>query len=133
MERAALIGGVMMKKVPTDKNFSVRGEVLKRMIEEDKAAGLIPFFVRQKPTMASDQWPVYSMYNVTSTSSESSGLRQCLDSQCDLRARVLQVCATLGTTPSCAFDCITEMGPICESALEQIESFSHTVCGFYRP
>lgn len=46
MERAALIGGVAMKKIPTDKKFSVRGDVLKKMIEEDKAAGLIPFFVR---------------------------------------------------------------------------------------
>lgn len=47
VERAALIGGVVMKKVPTDKKYAVRGEALKRMIEEDKAAGLIPFFVRQ--------------------------------------------------------------------------------------
>lgn len=48
VERAALIGGVVMKKVPTDKKFAVRGEALKKMIEEDKAAGLIPFFVRQQ-------------------------------------------------------------------------------------
>lgn len=60
MERAALIGGVVMKKVPTDKKFAVRGEALKKMIEEDKAAGLIPFFVRQQSVRftATDQWPV---------------------------------------------------------------------------
>lgn len=28
---------------------------------------------------------------------------------------LLQFCATLGTTPSCAFDHITELGPICKS------------------
>lgn len=48
MERAALIGGVVMRKVPTDKKFAVRGEALKKIIEEDKAAGLIPFYVRQQ-------------------------------------------------------------------------------------
>uniref|UniRef100_A0A8C7XGN9 Aromatic-L-amino-acid decarboxylase n=1 Tax=Oryzias sinensis TaxID=183150 RepID=A0A8C7XGN9_9TELE len=58
VERAALIGAVMMKKVPTDSLYAVRGEMLKKILEEDKAAGLIPFYF----------------------------------------------CATLGTTPSCAFD-----------------------------
>lgn len=47
VERAALIGGVMMKKVPTDNSYAVRGENLQKMIDEDKAAGLIPFYVRQ--------------------------------------------------------------------------------------
>uniref|UniRef100_A0A3B5BD52 Aromatic-L-amino-acid decarboxylase n=1 Tax=Stegastes partitus TaxID=144197 RepID=A0A3B5BD52_9TELE len=70
VERAALIGGVMMKKVPTDNNYAVRGEMLKGIMEKDKAAGLIPFYF----------------------------------------------CATLGTTPSCAFDHITELGPLCESS-----------------
>lgn len=48
VERAALIGGVMMKKVPTDNSYAVRGEALQKMIDEDKAAGLIPFYVRQQ-------------------------------------------------------------------------------------
>lgn len=47
MERAALIGAVMMKKVPTDNLYAVRGEMLKKILEEDKAAGLIPFYVIQ--------------------------------------------------------------------------------------
>lgn len=47
MERAALIGAVMMKKVPTDNLYGVREEMLKKMVEEDKAAGLIPFYVIQ--------------------------------------------------------------------------------------
>ncbi|XP_058502762.1 aromatic-L-amino-acid decarboxylase [Solea solea] len=67
VERAALIGGVMIRKVPTDDTYAVRKDMLKKMMEEDKAAGLIPFYF----------------------------------------------CATLGTTPSCAFDHITELGPIC--------------------
>uniref|UniRef100_A0AAX7VKK9 Aromatic-L-amino-acid decarboxylase n=1 Tax=Astatotilapia calliptera TaxID=8154 RepID=A0AAX7VKK9_ASTCA len=69
VERAALIGAVMMRKVPTDNRYAVRREMLKKMVEEDKAAGLIPFYF----------------------------------------------CATLGTTPSCAFDHLTELGPLCES------------------
>uniref|UniRef100_A0A671XC76 Aromatic-L-amino-acid decarboxylase n=1 Tax=Sparus aurata TaxID=8175 RepID=A0A671XC76_SPAAU len=44
VERAALIGGVMMRKVPTDNSYAVGGDMLKKMVEEDKAAGLIPFY-----------------------------------------------------------------------------------------
>ncbi|KAM9309276.1 aromatic-L-amino-acid decarboxylase-like [Pholidichthys leucotaenia] len=66
--RAGLVSQVKMKTVPTDNHYAVRGAMLKTMVEEDKAAGLIPFYL----------------------------------------------CATLGTTPSCAFDYITELGPICE-------------------
>ncbi|MGH0165925.1 UNVERIFIED_CONTAM: hypothetical protein FKN15_050056 [Acipenser sinensis] len=69
VERAGLIGGVKMKKIASDTKFSVGGEALRKVIEEDKAAGLIPFYC----------------------------------------------CATLGTTPSCAFDNIMEIGPICNS------------------
>lgn len=46
MERAALIGAVMMRKVPTDEHYAVREEMLRKMVEEDKAAGLIPFYVK---------------------------------------------------------------------------------------
>lgn len=45
VERAGLIGGVAMKKLPTDSKFAVRGDALRNAIEEDKAAGLIPFYV----------------------------------------------------------------------------------------
>lgn len=45
MERAGLIGGVRMKKIISDDKFSVRGDALRRVIEEDRATGLIPFFV----------------------------------------------------------------------------------------
>lgn len=53
-----------MKKVSTDKNFAVRGETLKKMIEEDKAAGLIPFFVSQK-SLLPVSWPqIDSQYSL---------------------------------------------------------------------
>lgn len=45
MERAGLIGSMRMHKVPTDEKFAVRGEALRRIIEEDKKAGLIPTYV----------------------------------------------------------------------------------------
>ena len=34
-----------MAKLPSDKNFSLRGETLQAAVDKDKAAGLIPFFV----------------------------------------------------------------------------------------
>lgn len=48
VERAALIGGVMIKMVPTDGSYAVRGAALQKMVDEDKAAGLIPFYVRSQ-------------------------------------------------------------------------------------
>ncbi|XP_063778694.1 aromatic-L-amino-acid decarboxylase isoform X2 [Pseudophryne corroboree] len=69
VERAGLISGVIMKKVRSDENFAFRGLALKKVLEEDKAKGLIPVFV----------------------------------------------CATLGTTVSCSFDNLVELGPICNA------------------
>lgn len=51
VERAGLIGGVNMKKLPTDGKFAVRGEEMRKAIEEDKAAGLIPFYVSRKANL----------------------------------------------------------------------------------
>ncbi|KAF7659401.1 hypothetical protein LDENG_00297890 [Lucifuga dentata] len=92
VERAGLIGGVMMRKVPTDDKYAVRGQTLKKMVEEDKAAGLIPFYF----------------------------------------------CATLGTTPSCAFDDITELGPLCNEEnvwmhIDAAYAGSAFICPEFRP
>uniref|UniRef100_A0A8D2AV92 Histidine decarboxylase n=1 Tax=Sciurus vulgaris TaxID=55149 RepID=A0A8D2AV92_SCIVU len=67
VEKAGLISLVKMKFLPVDDDFSLRGEVLQKAIEEDKQQGLVPVFV----------------------------------------------CATLGTTGVCAFDCLSELGPVC--------------------
>ncbi|XP_050822592.1 histidine decarboxylase [Gopherus flavomarginatus] len=67
VEKAGLIALVKMKFLPVDENFALRGEALKKAIEEDRNQGLVPVFV----------------------------------------------CATLGTTGVCAFDCLSELGPIC--------------------
>ncbi|XP_023974077.1 histidine decarboxylase isoform X2 [Physeter macrocephalus] len=67
VEKAGLISLVKMKFLPVDDNFSLRGEVLQKAIEEDREQGLVPVFV----------------------------------------------CATLGTTGVCAFDRLSELGPIC--------------------
>ncbi|KAF5925433.1 hypothetical protein HPG69_001879 [Diceros bicornis minor] len=69
VEKAGLISLVKMRFLPVDDNFSLRGDALKKAIEEDKERGLVPVFV----------------------------------------------CATLGTTGVCAFDCLSELGPICAS------------------
>ncbi|XP_071401756.1 aromatic-L-amino-acid decarboxylase [Centroberyx affinis] len=92
VERAGLIGGVRMKKVPTDDSYSIKGAMLKKMMEEDKAAGLIPFYL----------------------------------------------CATLGTTPSCAFDHISELGPICNAEkiwmhIDAAYAGSAFICPEFRP
>lgn len=44
-----------MRKVPTDNSYAVGGDMLKKMVEEDKAAGLIPFYVRQRQKISSYQ------------------------------------------------------------------------------
>ena len=55
VERAGLIGGMRMRKVPTDEKFAIGGEALRRIIEEDKKAGLIPSFVsEQEFSLAAD-------------------------------------------------------------------------------
>ncbi|VTJ73729.1 Hypothetical predicted protein [Marmota monax] len=45
VERAGLIGGVQMKAIPSDGKFAMRASALQEALEQDKAAGLIPFFV----------------------------------------------------------------------------------------
>ncbi|KTF92833.1 hypothetical protein cypCar_00014713 [Cyprinus carpio] len=49
-----------------------------------------------------------------------------------------QFCATLGTTPSCAFDCITELGPICNAEkiwmhIDAAYAGSAFICPEFRP
>lgn len=44
-EKAAMIALVKLRILDTDENFSLRGEPLKKAMEEDKANGLVPFFV----------------------------------------------------------------------------------------
>ncbi|XP_068437301.1 aromatic-L-amino-acid decarboxylase [Clinocottus analis] len=92
VERASLIAEVTMRKVPTDGTYAVRGSMLKKMLEEDKAAGLVPFYF----------------------------------------------CATLGTTPSLAFDRITELGPICNEEnvwmhIDAAYAGSAFICPEFRP
>ncbi|KAM6178292.1 aromatic-L-amino-acid decarboxylase [Rhynchocyon petersi] len=45
VERAGLIGGVKLRTIPSDSKFAMRGSALQEVLERDKAAGLIPFFV----------------------------------------------------------------------------------------
>ncbi|TRY99205.1 hypothetical protein DNTS_028954 [Danionella cerebrum] len=92
VERAGLIGGVRMKKIPTDNKFAVRGQALSKMLREDRDAGLMPFFL----------------------------------------------CATLGTTASCAFDYITELGPLCKAEkiwmhIDAAYAGSAFICPEFRP
>jgi len=67
VERAAMLGGVIVRLLPTDEHFSLRGETLEKAIAQDLANGNIPFYV----------------------------------------------VATLGTTSSCAFDDLAELGQVC--------------------
>ncbi|KAK7473657.1 hypothetical protein BaRGS_00035135 [Batillaria attramentaria] len=93
VHRSGLLAEVRMRKLESDDQFCLRGETLRRAIEEDKAKGYIPFFVI--------------------------------------------VCATLGTTGSCAFDNIKELGPICQKEdiwlhIDAAYAGSAFVCPEYR-
>nr|XP_023669628.1 histidine decarboxylase [Paramormyrops kingsleyae] len=67
VEKAGLISLVKIRFLPTDEQFSLRGETLQTAIEEDRRKGLVPVLL----------------------------------------------CATLGTTGVCSFDCLSELGPVC--------------------
>lgn len=68
IEKAGILAAVPMRLLPTDEKCALRGATLRKAIEEDVAAGLIP----------------------------------------------CAVLATLGTTPTCAFDNLSELGPVCQ-------------------
>ncbi|XP_070158303.1 aromatic-L-amino-acid decarboxylase [Polyergus mexicanus] len=68
VEKAGILGSMLMNLLPVDKKCSLRGETLKKAIQEDLEKGLIPCYV----------------------------------------------VATLGTTGTCAFDNLDEIGPICK-------------------
>uniref|UniRef100_A0A8C4NDD3 Aromatic-L-amino-acid decarboxylase n=1 Tax=Eptatretus burgeri TaxID=7764 RepID=A0A8C4NDD3_EPTBU len=91
-ERAAIIGAVRVRKLPSDEKFSMRGVELEKVIAQDKANGLVPFYL----------------------------------------------CATLGTTSSCAFDNILELGPICQREgiwmhIDAAYAGSAFICPEFRP
>ncbi|XP_028999718.1 histidine decarboxylase isoform X2 [Betta splendens] len=67
VEKAGLISLVKIRFLPTDELLSLRGDILKQAIQEDRRRGLVPFLL----------------------------------------------CATLGTTGVCAFDKLSELGPVC--------------------
>ncbi|XP_069561840.1 histidine decarboxylase [Brachyistius frenatus] len=68
VEKAGLISLVKIRFLPTDERLSLRGDTLKKAIQEDTRRGLVPFML----------------------------------------------CSTLGTTGVCAFDKLSELGPVCE-------------------
>ncbi|XP_075923119.1 histidine decarboxylase-like isoform X4 [Petromyzon marinus] len=43
--KASLMSLVRVRSLPTDLEFSLRGETLRRAVDEDRAQGLVPFFV----------------------------------------------------------------------------------------
>lgn len=45
VERAGLLGGVLLRALETDNEHKLRGETLRDAIKKDRANGLIPFFV----------------------------------------------------------------------------------------
>lgn len=45
VERAGLLGGVLLRGLATDGEHKLRGDTLRDAIKKDRADGLIPFFV----------------------------------------------------------------------------------------
>ena len=68
VEKAGILGSMPMRLLPVDDKCSLRGETLKKAMQEDMEKGLIPCYV----------------------------------------------VATLGTTSTCAFDNMNEIGLICK-------------------
>ncbi|XP_025264514.1 aromatic-L-amino-acid decarboxylase-like, partial [Camponotus floridanus] len=68
VEKAGILGSMLIRLLPVDNKCSLRGETLKKAIQDDLEKGLIPCYV----------------------------------------------VATLGTTGTCAFDKLDEIGPICK-------------------
>ncbi|XP_054713370.1 aromatic-L-amino-acid decarboxylase-like [Uloborus diversus] len=92
VERAALLGAVRMRLLPTDENLSLRGDTLAKAIKEDKDKGDIPFIV----------------------------------------------VATLGTTSTCAFDNLKEIGTVCSKEdiwlhIDAAYAGSSFICPEFRP
>lgn len=92
VERASLISMLHLRPIETDCSHEMRGDNLKRAIEDDIENGLLPFF--------------------------------CI--------------ATLGTTASCAFDQLSEVGPVCNQYdlwlhVDAAYAGSSFICPEYRP
>lgn len=92
VERAYMIALVKYRILETDEKQSLRGDTLKKAIDEDRAKGLTPFFI----------------------------------------------CATLGTTSSCAFDNCKEIGLVSEQEdiwmhIDAAYAGSSFICPEYRP
>lgn len=68
VEKAGILGSMSMRLLPVDDKCSLRGEILKKAVQDDIEKGLIPCYV----------------------------------------------VATLGTTSTCAFDNVDEIGQICK-------------------
>lgn len=97
VERAALLGGVRIRKLESDDNLSLTLEILQNAVEKDRQAGLIPFFVSE-----------HLHWFISLNRFFNYQINLCLQNS------NFQVCATLGTTPSCAFDQLDKIGPFCQ-------------------
>lgn len=62
-----MIGRVKLRKVPTDSGYALRGAALKKMVDEDKAAGLIPFYVRRRQSIYPTNTELTHEYTHTET------------------------------------------------------------------
>lgn len=91
MERAGLLGGVKFHLLEVDSKYKLRGESLAEAIRKDKEQGFIPFYV----SFLSKQWESELVINF-------KNCEQCYT----------QIVATLGTTCSCAFDRLDEIGVV---------------------
>lgn len=45
VERAGLLGGVILRSLDVDSDFKMTGDTLRKAIRDDKEKGLIPFYV----------------------------------------------------------------------------------------
>lgn len=93
VERAAMLGALNIRLIKSNEDFAMDAGKLEEAIQKDKADGLFPFYVRNScfGYLLILQWNIAVVVVVA-----------------------VQVVATLGTTPCCAFDSLLEIGPICQ-------------------
>ncbi|CAH0404867.1 unnamed protein product [Chilo suppressalis] len=105
VERAGLLGGVKLRTLRPDNKHRLRGDTLKDAIEEDLKNGLIPFYAAKLRMLELDN--KHRLRGETLKDAIEKDLKNALIP--------FYVVATLGTTSSCAFDVLDELGDVCNS------------------
>ncbi|GFO16799.1 Aromatic-l-amino-acid decarboxylase [Plakobranchus ocellatus] len=119
--RAALIGLVTLRSLPTDESGSLRGATLQAAIQEDQQKGLVPFFLnatvgttfRCSSDNLTELGPICNENNIWMHIDAAYAGSACICPEFRYLLNGVELNATVGTTFRCSSDNLTELGPIC--------------------